>query len=67
MGITLQTVPLGTPVVVGLGDPVMDILANVSAEWLSAVTQEPGGCLPVPPEEMEQLLKSSGTQSELVR
>ncbi|EFJ42029.1 hypothetical protein VOLCADRAFT_119562 [Volvox carteri f. nagariensis] len=55
------------PVVVGLGDPVMDILANVSAEWLATLTAEPGGCLPVPPDTMEQLLADASTQSELVR
>ncbi|GLI71363.1 hypothetical protein VaNZ11_016552 [Volvox africanus] len=54
-------------VVVGLGDPVMDILANVPTEWLATVTLEPGGCLPVPPEAMSQLLANASTQSDLVR
>ncbi|PNW80841.1 hypothetical protein CHLRE_07g331800v5 [Chlamydomonas reinhardtii] len=55
------------PVVVGLGDPVMDILARVSPEWLATVAPEAGGCLPVAPEEMEKLLAAAATQSELTR
>ncbi|GLC40082.1 hypothetical protein PLESTB_000627100 [Pleodorina starrii] len=61
------TAPSDVPVVVGLGDPVMDILANVSPEWLATVTAEPGGCLPISPDTMDQLLADAGKQSELVR
>ncbi|KAG2496791.1 hypothetical protein HYH03_005199 [Edaphochlamys debaryana] len=59
--------PSDVPMVVGLGDPVMDILAQVSAEWLTTVAPEPGGCLPVSPKEMEELLASAATQSQLDR
>lgn len=52
---------------VGLGDPVMDILAGVSHDFLASVAPEPGGCMPVPPAEMAQLLRLTSQQSELTR
>mmetsp|Transcript_21380 Transcript_21380/g.46797 ORF Transcript_21380/g.46797 Transcript_21380/m.46797 type:complete len:380 (+) Transcript_21380:82-1221(+) len=59
--------PNGKPLVVGLGDPVMDILASVSHEYLATVTSEPGGCFAIAPEEMEKLLTSAAEQSALKR
>ena len=53
--------------VVGLGDPVMDLLATVSHEFLDTITKEPGGCFSVQPEEMVSLLASVAQQSELRR
>ncbi|GFH31539.1 PfkB domain-containing protein, partial [Haematococcus lacustris] len=35
--------------IVGMGDPVMDVLALVSHEFLSSVAGEVGGCCPVSP------------------
>ncbi|KXZ43676.1 hypothetical protein GPECTOR_83g288 [Gonium pectorale] len=67
MGADSSPVMDQVPVVVGLGDPVMDILANVSAEWLATVTPEPGGCLPIPPDAMERLIADASQQSELKR
>ncbi|PNH05118.1 hypothetical protein TSOC_008659 [Tetrabaena socialis] len=66
MGVELSSAPLA-PVVVALGDPVLDILARVSPAWLATVVPEPGGCLPILPGAMEQLLEDAGKQSELVR
>lgn len=58
---------MAPPRVVGLGDPVMDILAHVSHDYLASVASEPGGCFAIPPEEMATLLASAGKQSELNR
>ena len=57
----------GVPTVVGLGDPVMDILARVTPEWLATVAPEAGGCIPIPPGPMSELVSSAGRQSELLR
>ncbi|GFR51925.1 hypothetical protein Agub_g14410, partial [Astrephomene gubernaculifera] len=67
MGIEGTSALLNIPVVVGLGDPVMDVLASVSADWLATVTSEPGGCLPVESDVMDQLLVEAAKRSELVR
>ena len=53
--------------VVGLGDPVMDLLASVSAEFLAGITAEPGGCFTVSPKEMEILLADVEKQTEIKR
>ncbi len=46
---------------------VMDILAKVDHAFLATITTEPGGCTPVTPEEMQDLLQRAGTQSALKR
>jgi sugar/nucleoside kinase (ribokinase family) len=45
--------------VIGLGDPVMDVLARVSHEFLASVTSEPGGCYDISPEEMRSLVSKA--------
>ncbi|KAF5842805.1 carbohydrate kinase-like protein [Dunaliella salina] len=52
--------------VCGLGDPVMDILANVSHEFLvNDVTKEPGGCIPVDGPTMDKLIEVTSKHSKL--
>jgi len=52
--------------VCGLGDPVMDILANVSYDFLrNDVTKEPGGCIPVDASTMDKLLEATAKHSKL--
>ena len=46
---------------------VMDVLAQVSHEFLASVTSEPGGCTPVSPAEMGALCESAAKQSPLKR
>lgn len=47
--------------------PVMDILAQVSHEFLATVAAEPGGCYAIPPAEMQALQEAAAAQSELKR
>ena len=50
--------------VVGLGDPVMDVLVRLgSPEELSALGLEAGGCLPVSEDQMQGLLDVVGQGS----
>lgn len=56
---------LGT--IVGVGDPVMDILARVDHEFLATLTSEPGGCTQMAPAEMQECLRRSGEKSTLKR
>ncbi|MEW5301110.1 MAG: hypothetical protein WDW36_003990 [Sanguina aurantia] len=53
--------------VVCLGDPVTDILAHISHAYLRTITNEPGGCIPVPAHEMEELVSSSGLECQHIR
>ena len=53
--------------VLGLGDPVMDLLAHVSHDFLASVTSEPGGCFSVQPKEMSNLLAKVQKESEIKR
>lgn len=53
--------------VLGLGDPVMDIVACVSHEYLARVTTEPGGCVAVPGDTMAALLSDTAAVCELKR
>jgi hypothetical protein len=53
--------------VVGLGDPVCDIVAHVSDAYLATISDEPGGCLMVKPEEMAALLEAAAEVSTLTR
>ncbi|KAL4853031.1 putative sugar kinase [Chlorella vulgaris] len=53
--------------VVGLGDPVLDIVARVDHELLQKVGAEPGGCLPVSAEEMARLLAMPELRSNMMR
>ena len=55
------------PCVVGLGDPVMDVLVHVSHEFLGAVSTEPGGCFQIDAQLMKAQLERAGEQGELVR
>lgn len=54
--------------IVGLGDPVMDILVQVTHGQLSAMgISEPGGCVPIDAEQMQELLdlaNASGLQGD---
>lgn len=45
--------------VIGLGDPVMDVLARVSESFLSSITSEPGGCYDIPDAEMKDLMQKA--------
>lgn len=60
-----MSVELGRPsagehaAVTGLGDPVLDIVSNVSYELLQSLHAEAGGCVTVQPEVMESLLAIS--------
>lgn len=64
-----MTSPLSHEVfeVLGLGDPVMDILAHVTSEFLATVTSEPGGCFAISPKEMVALIERISAVSELTR
>lgn len=42
--------------VVGLGDPILDIIARVPHEFLQSLGAEPGGCITVEDADMERLL-----------
>lgn len=42
--------------VVGLGDPVMDILLQVSEQFLASVADRAGGCVPIGSDEMDSFL-----------
>ena len=53
--------------IVGLGDPVMDVVVPISPDFLSTITQHPGGCLPVDGAEMETLLRSCTQAHEPLR
>ncbi|KAI3426463.1 hypothetical protein D9Q98_008830 [Chlorella vulgaris] len=53
--------------VVGLGDPVLDIVARVDHELLQKLGAEPGGCLPVSAEEMARLLAMPELRSNMMR
>ncbi|GAX77562.1 hypothetical protein CEUSTIGMA_g5006.t1 [Chlamydomonas eustigma] len=53
--------------ILALGDPVMDLLAHVSHDFLATVTDEPGGCFTVAPDEMKNLLEKVGKKSDVIR
>lgn len=52
-----------TPVVVGLGDPVMDVLFHVTHEFLARVADEPGGCVPVDSRQMAELMAAADAET----
>eukprot|EP00955_Chlamydomonas_euryale_P031205 328062-Chlamydomonas_euryale.AAC.3 len=51
--------PPGALRVLGLGDPVTDIVAVVSHDFLATLTDEPGGCLSVEGDAMAKLLAAT--------
>lgn len=53
--------------VMGLGDPVMDLLAHVTHDLLATITSEPGGCFSVDPSDMTTLLAKVQKESEIKR
>ena len=53
--------------VMGLGDPVMDILASVTPNFVASVTAEPGGSFAVCPAEMAELMARASAHGELRR
>lgn len=53
--------------VVCLGDPVLDILANVPYNFLEAIGATAGGCIAITPHEMTALLGQAGALSPLTR
>jgi hypothetical protein len=53
--------------ILALGDPVMDLLAHVSHDFLATVTDEPGGCFTVSPDEMKNLLEKVEKKSDIIR
>lgn len=54
--------------VVGLGDPVMDIVAHVSHDYLAAITEHPGGCVPISSDVMQaMLLNAEADGKQLLR
>lgn len=57
----------GTFTLIGLGDPVMDVVAHVEHAWLQAMVPEPGGCIAVTAEEMAALVEKASQQCELRR
>ena len=57
----------GACCIVGLGDPVMDVVVRVAPEFLSSITQQPGGCIPVDSSEMDALLRSCTEQHTPLR
>jgi hypothetical protein len=59
-----QEIEMGLDLVVGVGDPVMDILVHTSIEDLEDLGLEPGGCLPVSSSDATALLSAleNGTQ-----
>lgn len=46
--------------VVGLGDPVMDVLFQVDHEFLATVAEKAGGCTNISSDELERLTKLAG-------
>jgi hypothetical protein len=53
--------------VIGLGDPVMDILVHVSHELLSSVAEHAGGCIPIDSKELSHLLAITSETSAPTR
>lgn len=53
--------------IVGLGDPVMDVIVAVSPDFLSSIAERPGGCVPVSGDEMEALISRCSQHSDLLR
>ena len=53
--------------IVGIGDAVTDVLVRVTPEFLSTITDQPGGCIPVTGDEMEQLLDLCSKHGEPLR
>jgi hypothetical protein len=54
-------------IAVGLGDPVMDIVAHVPHSLLAEVGAEPGGCIAVGAEEMQALTSAAEAHDGLRR
>lgn len=53
--------------VVCLGDPVLDILANVPYSFLQDIGASAGGCIAISPEDMATLLEHACTLGQLTR
>ncbi len=59
--------PASTTRVVCLGDPVLDILANVTYKFLEEIDASAGGCIAVSPDDMAALLDRAGAIGQLTR
>ena len=57
----------GSMHVIGLGDPVMDILVHISHELLSSVAEHAGGCIPIDSKELTHLLAVTSETSTPTR
>jgi hypothetical protein len=56
-----------TPVVVGLGDPVMDVLFEMEPTVLASIAQKPGGCIPITHDEHLRLTAIAAEHCNPVR
>lgn len=59
--------PASTLGVVCLGDPVVDLLANVDYEFLESLGAVAGGCFPIEQDEMSRLLHQTSKLDSLRR
>eukprot|EP00775_Hariotina_reticulata_P013102 gene13102-13230_t len=55
------------PVVLGMGDPVMDVLMHVNYDFLHTVAQKAGGCVPITYDELGHLTALGAKECEPVR
>lgn len=55
------------PIVVGLGDPVMDVLFELEHAVLATIAEKPGGCIPITHEEHLRLAAIAAEHCEPVR
>jgi hypothetical protein len=55
------------PVVLGLGDPVMDVLMHVNYDFLHTIAQQAGGCVPITYDELGHLTALGARECEPVR
>eukprot|EP00879_Flechtneria_rotunda_P025171 GHRR01026733.1.p1 GENE.GHRR01026733.1~~GHRR01026733.1.p1 ORF type:complete len:124 (+),score=22.54 GHRR01026733.1:226-597(+) len=56
--------PNGQIKVIGLGDPVMDVLFRVDYQFLSTIAERSGGCIPITHEEMVWLAQLTAGHAE---
>jgi hypothetical protein len=57
----------GSPIVVGLGDPVMDVLFDMEPSVLASIAQKPGGCIPIRHDEHLRLTAIAAEHCDPVR
>jgi hypothetical protein len=56
-----------SPIVVGLGDPVMDVLFDMEPSVLASIAQKPGGCIPITYDEHLRLTAIAAEHCDPVR